>query len=59
IKEYNGIIMELSYEVIDKYTEEVRALGSSKHCFLNSKGRPISLERDSKEFHQAFIADMK
>ena len=59
IKEYNGVRLEVAYEVIDKATEELRAFGSSRHCFLNSKGRPVSLERDSRAFHEAFLGAME
>ena len=32
IEKYNGVTLELSYEILDKKTGEIRTTGSSKHC---------------------------
>lgn len=49
VENYNGIRMEFSYEVLDKETGELRTTGTSKHCFINKEGRPISLKRSFPE----------
>ena len=48
IEKYNGVTLELSYEILDKKTGEIRTTGSSKHCFLNREGRLLSLKRKSR-----------
>lgn len=45
VVKYNGVKLELEYRMTDKSTGELRALGSSAHCFLSPEGRPISLKR--------------
>ena len=52
---YNGVKLCLFYTVQDKVTGEVRATGESSHCFLNHKGRPISLKKEAPHFHEVFL----
>lgn len=54
IEKYNGVTLELSYEILDKKTGEIRTTGSSKHCFLNREGRLLSLKKAKPVFDQAF-----
>ena len=35
IEEYNGIKLEISYEIRNKKTDEVCVTAKSKHCFIN------------------------
>lgn len=55
VKEYNGIKLALSYEVVDEKTGMVHCRGLSRHCFLDSKGRPISLKRSFPDYHRKFL----
>lgn len=55
VKEYNGIKLALSYEVVDEKTGMVHCRGLSRHCFLDSKGRPISLKRSFPDYHEKFL----
>lgn len=56
IKKYNGIILELEYEVIDKDTKEVRVTGDSSHCFVDDKTfKPIILKRERPDIHEKFM----
>lgn len=59
IEKYNGIKLELSYIVLDKKTQQIRACGSSKHCFLNNEGKPVSLKKSNPMFDAAFRAAME
>ena len=54
IEKYNGVRLELSYIIKDKLSQEVRTIGSSKHCFLNREGKPLSLKKASPVFDAAF-----
>lgn len=54
IEKYNGVTLELSYEILDKKTGEIRTVGSSKHCFLNREGRLLSLKKEKPVLDQAF-----
>ena len=52
VKSYNGIVLELSYEVKDKETGEIRCIGETKHCFLNREGKLISMKKSYHDFNQ-------
>lgn len=56
ITRFNGIRLHISYRVIDKETGALRATGESKHCFLGSSDRPISLKKSDKELFDLFDA---
>ena len=55
VLKYNGVRMELEYRMTDKVSGELRAVGSSSHCFLNRAGRPVSLSRSYPEIHERFL----
>ncbi len=55
LKKYNGIRMELEYEMFDKKSGEKRATGKSSHCFLSRSGKPISLKRIYPELDTKFF----
>lgn len=52
IPKYNGVILEIKYEVKDKETKETRCTGYSRHCFLDRQGKPISLKKKYAEIDQ-------
>lgn len=52
LTKYNGIRLELEYTVSNADTGEVRAVGTSKHCFLDRDGRILSLKRSSPGYHR-------
>lgn len=52
VQKYNGIILEIAYEVRDKKTEEIRCTGSSRHCFLDRQGKPVSLKKSYPEMDE-------
>lgn len=57
VKEYNSIKFTISYEVVDDKTSMVHCKGVTRHCFLNSKGRPISLRKTHPEYHEKLLAE--
>ncbi len=58
IEEYNGIKLEVSYQVTDKSTGMVHCKGITRHCFLNEKGRPIYLKKNYPEIHKLFMKEL-
>ena len=52
---YTGVKFEVEYEVRDKETGELRTTGTSKHCFIDKKGTPISLKKVQPELHERFL----
>ncbi|MBD5445341.1 MAG: acyl-CoA thioesterase [Lachnospiraceae bacterium] len=59
ITKYNGVTLELSYRITDKESGELRMLGKSKHCFLDSSGKIVSLKKSYPEYDRAFMAKLK
>lgn len=55
LTKYNGIKMEVEYEMYDKKTGELRTVAKSSHCFLNRSGQPISLKRSYPELDTKFF----
>jgi len=51
---YNGIKMHIEYEISDKQTKELRAVGSSCHCFLTKEGKLLSLKKHFPEIDAVF-----
>lgn len=52
VRKYNGIVLELSYEIRDKKTGEVRCTGDSRHCFLDRDGHPLSLKKSRPDMDE-------
>ena len=59
LQSYNGIRMTIGYEIFNATTQDLCALGSSSHCFLNAQGRPVSLKRSAPLWHQLFTSLVK
>ena len=59
VEKYNGIRLELSYEVKNAETGEIRAVGNSKHCFLDREGNLLSLKHADIPAHNLFLSAMQ
>jgi len=53
---YTGVKMAISYEARDAVTNELRAIGETRHCFLNSNGKIVNLRKVNKEMHDILQA---
>lgn len=53
LETYNGIKMKIKYEITNKETNEIVAIGETEHCFLNEKGFPIIIKKSYPEFDTA------
>ncbi len=56
IEEFSGVKMSISYEVVDSVSNEIRCIGSSRHCFVDKTMRPISLQKKNKDIFDIFKA---
>lgn len=54
VTELSPTRMTVCYEIRDDATGSLRATGETKHCFLSSAGRPISLKREAPEAFEYF-----
>ena len=44
VQKYNGILMELGYEMRNQQTGQILCTATSEHCFLDQKGKPVRLK---------------
>lgn len=56
IESMTGVRMIVTYRVEDAKSGKLRAFGETRHCFLNEKGRPISLEKALPDAHVRILA---
>ncbi|MFV0361659.1 MAG: acyl-CoA thioesterase [Suipraeoptans sp.] len=59
VQEYNGIKLTVGYEITSENTNMVHCRGITKHCFMASDGRPLSLKQKSPEFHEIFLEGLE
>lgn len=50
IKEFKGVRLVIEYAMTNLKTEELVANGISKHCFVNTEGKPVILKKSFPEF---------
>jgi len=53
LKHYTGLRMTIGYTVLGE-DGQVRCVGETGHCFLNEKGRPVSLRKVQPEWDAIF-----
>lgn len=53
VKEFKGVRLVIEYIMINTKTKELVANGVSKHCFINTEGKPVILKKSFPEFDQA------
>lgn len=56
LTKYNGIRMELRYEITDRESGELRCEGESQHCFLDVQGKPATLKRIYPKAHELLLS---
>lgn len=57
VKDYNSVRLTVQYEM--KVNGRLVAIGETKHCFTNSKGMPIRLNKTCIELDKKFFTELK
>ena len=52
IKEFKGVRLVIEYTMTNLKTEELVANDITKHCFVNTEGKPVILKKSFPEFDQ-------
>lgn len=52
---FKGLKYEISYVMRDEKTREVRAVGSSKHCYLRKDGRPANIKKELPALYEKMM----
>lgn len=55
IKKFTGVQMYVTYEIINKETNDLVMIGETKHCFTNMELKPINLKKIFKEGYDTLI----
>ena len=55
ISKFNGIKIEMEYEIRDVATGELRTTGTSSHCFIDGEGKLISLKKSKPEMYEKLL----
>lgn len=51
--DYTSVRFAIEYEIYNQ-NNELCTIGSSKHCFIDKNGKPVSLKRIKPEYDQLF-----
>lgn len=54
IKDFNGVRLNMQYEMYNKKTGSLVLTGETKHCFTNAELKPINLKKNYPDFHKLF-----
>lgn len=49
VVDYSGAKLTLKYRMSDIYTDQVVAVGLTRHCFLDGAGSPVALKKEFPE----------
>lgn len=55
VGKFNGIKIEMEYEIRDVATDELRTTGTSSHCFIDSEGKLISLKKSKPQMYEKLM----
>lgn len=55
IDKFNGTRIDVSYEIYDKESGELRTTGKSSHCFINKEGKLISIKKDRPDMYEKML----
>lgn len=59
IVEYKGVRFVYEYEMKNKETGAVVAVGKSEHCFTDEAGKPIIIKKSFPQLHETFSKIME
>lgn len=55
IEAFNGVKMEISYQIIDAATKQLRTTGVSKHCFVTKDLKPVNTKKYFKDIYDTLM----
>lgn len=55
LSSFKGLKYEISYIMRDEQTKEVRAVGSSKHCYLRKDGHPANIKKELPALYEKMM----
>lgn len=58
VTRYSGVVQEVTYEFYNTTTDELSAVATSKHCYINAEGRVVNLKKVIPELDAKFAAEL-
>ena len=55
----SGVRCRFVYEVMDHETGELRAIGTSEHCFIDGNGKIVAMDRFRPAFYETFQREVE
>ena len=52
VEEFKGVKLIIGYKMTNNKTGELVLTGKTKHCFVNTEGKPIILKKDFPDFDE-------
>lgn len=59
VSAFTGVRLTFSYRIYDQATKELRAIGESKHAFLNHDYRPVSIKRSYPHIYELMLPELE
>lgn len=54
MEKFTGVKFEISYQIIDDTDKTIKAIGRSKHCFIDTQGMPMHLKKTHPDIYNKF-----
>lgn len=54
--ELGNVRFRIKYEIMDSETKEIRAIGETTHCFLDSSGKVVSIKKKAPEVYERLLS---
>lgn len=54
MEKFSGVKFEISYQIIDDKDNTMKAIGRSKHCFIDVQGMPMHLKKTHPDIFNKF-----
>jgi acyl-CoA thioester hydrolase len=51
IETFNGVKMQISYQILDAATNKIRTTGISTHCFVTKDMKPVNMKKYFKDIY--------
>lgn len=58
IAKFNGVKLEIEYEIRNAATDELCTTGTSTHCFMDAEGKLLSLKKSKPEMYEKLSSSL-
>ncbi|BCJ96418.1 hypothetical protein acsn021_39870 [Anaerocolumna cellulosilytica] len=55
IETFNGVKMQISYQILDAATNTIRTTGASTHCFVTKDMKPVNMKKYFRDIYDILL----